>query len=174
MWGGFSMISQVTFNREKWMNALLLDPVTGLDPPGAKVRAAEGIDAASMFIQGYWLWSKIVENLAVVNYDTNNLHLAPYDWRLSYYNLEVRDSYFSKLKTTIEGFSFKWVESPAHGNGGTDWVETNVEALITIAGTHLGVAKAMAAFLSGEMKDTVQMNPAGAYGTSFTAGPSPL
>ncbi|PSS22692.1 hypothetical protein PHLCEN_2v2989 [Hermanssonia centrifuga] len=147
MWGGFSMISQVTFNREKWMNALLLDPVTGLDPPGAKVRAAEGIDAASMFIQGYWLWSKIVENLAVVNYDTNNLHLAPYDWRLSYYNLEVRDSYFSKLKTTIEGFSFKWVESPAHGNGGTDWVE----------------AKAMAAFLSGEMKDTVQMNPAGAY-----------
>ena len=25
-------------------------------------------------------------------------------------------------------------------------------------------AKAMTAFLSGEMKDTVQMNPAGAYG----------
>ena len=28
-------------------------------------------------------------------------------------------------------------------------------------------AKAMAAFLSGEMKDTVQMNPAGAYGTKL-------
>ena len=50
------MLTQVTFYREKWMNALLLDPVTGLDPPGAKVRAAEGIDAASSFIQGYWLW----------------------------------------------------------------------------------------------------------------------
>lgn len=50
--------------------------------------------------------SKIVENLAVVNYDTNNLHLAPYDWRLSYYNLEERDGYFSKLKTTIEGFKY--------------------------------------------------------------------
>ena len=48
--------------------------------------------------------SKIVENLAVVNYDTNNLYLAPYDWRLSYWNLEERDGYFSKLKTTIEGF----------------------------------------------------------------------
>lgn len=47
--------------------------------------------------------SKIVENLAVVNYDTNNLYLAPYDWRLSYYNLEERDGYFSKLKSTIEG-----------------------------------------------------------------------
>ena len=121
------MISQVTFNRDKWIAALMLDPVTGLDPPGVRVRAAEGIDAASSFIQGYWLWyvhicsrivgnkmeymlkstglrSKIVENLAVVGYDTNNLHLAPYDWRLSFYNLEERDGYFSKLRATIEGF----------------------------------------------------------------------
>jgi phospholipid:diacylglycerol acyltransferase len=56
MWGGFSMMSQVMFNRDKWMNAIMLDPDTGLDPPGAKVRAAEGIDAASNFVQGYWLW----------------------------------------------------------------------------------------------------------------------
>ncbi|KAF7315202.1 Phospholipid:diacylglycerol acyltransferase [Mycena indigotica] len=201
LWGGFNMLSQVTFNREKWINAMMLDPVTGLDPPGSKIRAAEGIDAASSFIQGYWIWSKIVENLAVVNYDTNNLHMAPYDWRLSFYNLEERDGYFSRLKSTIEGFkrrqnrkvvlaahsmganvccfvfvcliippqqnltsdSFKWVESPEHGAGGADWVENHIEAYISIAGTHLGVAKAMSAFLSGEMKDTVQMNPAGAY-----------
>ena len=38
------------------MAGLMLDPVTGLDPPGVKVRAAEGLDAASSFIQGYWLW----------------------------------------------------------------------------------------------------------------------
>lgn len=101
------------------------------------------------------------------------------------WNLEERDGYFSKLKYTIEGFKkrqgkktviaahsmgstvmlyfFKWVESPEHGGGGSDWVENHIESYITIAGTHLGVAKAMAAFLSGEMKDTVQMNPAGAY-----------
>ncbi|KAG1721421.1 Lecithin:cholesterol acyltransferase-domain-containing protein [Suillus lakei] len=185
LWGGFNMVSQVIFNREKWISAMMLDPVTGLDPPGAKIRAAEGIGAASSFMTGYWLWSKIVENLAVVNYDTNNLHLAPYDWRLSMWNLEERDGYFSKLKSTIEGFKkrqgkktviaahsmgstvmlyfFKWVESPEHGGGGSDWVENHIESYITIAGTHLGVAKAMAAFLSGEMKDTVQMNPAGAY-----------
>jgi phospholipid:diacylglycerol acyltransferase len=185
LWGGFNMVSQVIFNREKWISAMMLDPVTGLDPPGVKIRAAEGIGAASSFMTGYWLWSKIVENLAVVNYDTNNLHLAPYDWRLSMWNLEERDGYFSKLKATIEGFKerqgkktviaahsmgstvmlyfFKWVESPEHGGGGSDWVENHIESYITIAGTHLGVAKAMAAFLSGEMKDTVQMNPAGAY-----------
>ena len=37
-----SMLSQVTFNREKWMNAVILDPITGLDPPDVKVRAAQG------------------------------------------------------------------------------------------------------------------------------------
>lgn len=56
VWGGFSMVSQVTFNKERWMASLMLDPVTGLDPPGIKVRAAEGLDAASSFIKGYWLW----------------------------------------------------------------------------------------------------------------------
>ncbi|KAF8813753.1 phospholipid:diacylglycerol acyltransferase [Phlegmacium glaucopus] len=185
LWGGFNMISQVTFNKEKWISAMMLDHVTGLDPPDAKIRAAEGIDAASSLVQGYWIWSKIVENLAVVNYDTNNLYLAPYDWRLSYFNLEERDGYFSKLKCTIESlrkrqkkkvviaahsmgctvllYFFKWVESPDHGNGGPNWVENHIEAYISIAGTHLGVAKAMSAFLSGEMKDTVQLHPAGAY-----------
>lgn len=29
--------------------------------------------------------------------------------------------------------------------------------------------KAMTAFLSGEMKDTVELNPAGAYGLSFSS-----
>jgi phospholipid:diacylglycerol acyltransferase len=56
VWGGFQMLSQVTFNREKWMSSLLLDPVTGLDPEGVKVRASEGFHAASSFIQGYWIW----------------------------------------------------------------------------------------------------------------------
>lgn len=56
MWGGFNMLSQVVFNRERWMAAMMLDPDTGLDTPGAKVRAAEGINAASSFMTGYWLW----------------------------------------------------------------------------------------------------------------------
>ena len=30
------------------------------------------------------------------------MHFASYDWRLSFSNLEVRDSYFTKLKNTIE------------------------------------------------------------------------
>ena len=53
--GGLTMVQQVTFNKERWISAMMLDPVTGLDPGHAKVRAAKGIVAASSFIQGYWL-----------------------------------------------------------------------------------------------------------------------
>ena len=51
------MLSQVTFNKEKWISAMMLDHVTGLDPPDVKIRAAEGIDAASSLVPGYyWIW----------------------------------------------------------------------------------------------------------------------
>lgn len=60
------------------------------------------MEAADYFITGYWVWAKVIENLATIGYDTNNMHFASYDWRLSFSNLEVRDGYFSKLKHTIE------------------------------------------------------------------------
>ncbi|KAG9084870.1 hypothetical protein FS749_004890 [Ceratobasidium sp. UAMH 11750] len=181
LWGTTTMVRAVLTDRERWIAALMLDPDTGLDPPGIKVRAAQGLDAASTFMPGYWIWSKIIENLAVINYDANNLNMAAYDWRLSYYNLEVRDGYFSKLKFQVESFKKRqgkkvvlvshsmggtvvmWVEAPSYGGGGPNWVEDHIEAFVNIAGTLLGVPKAMAAFISGEMRDTVEINPAGAY-----------
>lgn len=79
------MISQVTFNRDKWMAAVLLDPVTGLDPPGVKVRAAEGIDAASNFVRGYWLWcvaicSSIVDECNIMNVECH-LGVGQRSWK---------------------------------------------------------------------------------------------
>jgi phospholipid:diacylglycerol acyltransferase len=56
VWGSLGMIQQVTFNKERWISMMMLDPITGLDPPDIKVRAAEGIEAASSFIQGFWIW----------------------------------------------------------------------------------------------------------------------
>jgi hypothetical protein len=35
--------------RERWLQALSIDLQTGLDPPGFKVRAAQGLDAAVRF-----------------------------------------------------------------------------------------------------------------------------
>lgn len=65
-------------------------------------------------------------------------------------------------------YFFKWVEAEPDkygfgGGGGKDWVEKNVEAWVNIAGTLLGVPKAMTAFMSGEMRDTVELNPMGTY-----------
>ncbi|EIW70499.1 hypothetical protein TREMEDRAFT_68093 [Tremella mesenterica DSM 1558] len=191
LWVSLSLIFAVVSNKERWLQALSIDPETGLDPPGYKVRAAQGLDAASEFIQGYWIWQKIVENLATLGYDTNSMDMAAYDWRLAYYNLEIRDSFFSRLKSKIELYKrhsgkkvvlcshsmggtvvlvgcLKWVEAQPdkHGFGGgagPKWVEEHIEAWANVAGTLLGVSKAMTAFLSGEMRDTVELHPAGSW-----------
>ncbi|GAA6053369.1 hypothetical protein JCM3770_004134 [Rhodotorula araucariae] len=185
IWAGTSMIRAMIKSKDAWTKAMSLDPWTGLDPEGYKVRSAQGLDAASAFVPGYWIWGKAIENLAVLNYDHDDLSLASFDWRLSFYNLEVRDHYFSRLKMSIEfnlnvhgrktvlvshsmGSSlllwfFKWVEAPEFGNGGPDWVEKHVSDWVNVAGTLLGVPKAMSALLSGEMRDTVEINQAAVY-----------
>jgi phospholipid:diacylglycerol acyltransferase len=111
------------------------------------------------------------------------MHLAAYDWRLGVEQLERRDLYFSKLKNTIElakrvngqkvvaiahsmgsnvfYYFLHWVESPQGGNGGPNWVEEHLETFVNLAGPMLGVPKAVAAVVSGEMRDTVQ--PVGEY-----------
>jgi phospholipid:diacylglycerol acyltransferase len=39
-------MAQADQDREKWLETITLDPETGLDPAGYKVRAAQGLDAA--------------------------------------------------------------------------------------------------------------------------------
>ncbi|KAJ9116112.1 hypothetical protein QFC20_000789 [Naganishia adeliensis] len=194
LWGTSTMVQAVLSDKKRWIEAISLDPETGLDPEGHKVRAAQGLDAASEFIQGYWVWQPIVQNLAAIGYDTNAMEMASYDWRLSYMNLEIRDAYFTRLKRTIETFKkttgqksvlashsmggtvvmyfLKWVEAMPEddidgmgfgGGGGPEWVEEHVSDWVNIAGTLLGVSKSMTAFLSGEMKDTVEIHPAGSW-----------
>lgn len=185
----------------------MLDKDTGLDPPGIKLRAAQGFDATDFFVTGYWIWNKIIENLASIGYDPTSAYTASYDWRLAYPDLELRDQYFSRLKTYIETsnrlsgkkavliahsmgsqvvhYFFKWVEAEGHGNGGKSWVEDNVDSFINvplpqafrlrgcltkssndpqISGCMLGAVKGVPAVLSGEMKDTAQLNRLAVFG----------
>ncbi|KAI8148004.1 Lecithin:cholesterol acyltransferase-domain-containing protein [Fennellomyces sp. T-0311] len=185
MWGTTTMFRSVLLDKELWTEHLQLDPVTGLDPPGIRIRAAQGLDAADYFVTGYWVWAKIIENLAAIGYDSNNMYLASYDWRLSFYNLQVRDKYFSKLKSIIEQqriqtgrktvvvthsmgsivfpYFLKWAEHPDYGNGGASWTEDNIETFVNIGGPMLGVPKALTAVLSGETRDTMALGSFGAY-----------
>ncbi|KAI8391431.1 Lecithin:cholesterol acyltransferase-domain-containing protein [Radiomyces spectabilis] len=185
MWGTTTMFRSVLLDKESWTQHMRLDPVTGLDPPGIKVRAAQGMDAADYFVTGFWVWAKVIENLAAIGYDSNDMHLASYDWRLSFYNLEVRDKFFTKLKSLIETsklqdgrksvivahsmgsvlfpYFLKWAESPEGGKGGPHWTENHIEAFVNIAGPMVGVPKALTALLSGESRDTMAIGSFGAY-----------
>lgn len=181
------MMRALVLDKESWKIHIMLDKKTGLDPPGGiKLRAAQGFDAADFFITGYWIWNKILENLATIGYDPTNSFTAAYDWRLSYANLEVRDQYFTRLKMYIEMahkvsnkkavlvshsmggqvlfYFFHWVASENGGGGGDDWVDTYVDSWINISGCMLGALKGLPAVLSGEMKDTAQLNAFAVYG----------
>ncbi|KAK3936895.1 putative phospholipid:diacylglycerol acyltransferase [Diplogelasinospora grovesii] len=186
LWGSWSMMRALVMEKEVWKKHIMLDKQTGLDPPGIKLRAAQGFDATDFFITGYWIWNKILENLASLGYDPTNSYTAAYDWRLAYPNLEVRDQYFTRLKCYIEMavqaqnkkviltshsmgsqvvfYFFHWVASPNGGKGGDDWVERHIDGWINISGCMLGAVKDVTAILSGEMRDTAQLNSFAVYG----------
>ena len=162
-----------------WLEHMALDPFTGLDPDGIRLRAAEGMEAADYFFGPFWVFGKIIENLADIGYDTSNMSMQPYDWRLSFPLMEQRDGYFTKLKRHIEAFHettgekviltshsmgavvvhffMAWVthgKEQGGGGGGEMWVDEHIHAYVNIAGPHLGLSKAATALLSGEMSDT--------------------
>ncbi|KAJ4291515.1 phospholipid:diacylglycerol acyltransferase [Collariella sp. IMI 366227] len=186
LWGSWSMMRALVLDKENWKNHIMLDKQTGMDPPGIKLRAAQGFDATDFFITGYWIWNKIIENLASLGYDPMNSYTAAYDWRLAYKNLETRDQYFTRLKAHIElavklqdkkvvlashsmgsqvvFYFFHWVGSRHGGNGGDDWVEKHIDSWINVSGCMLGAVKDVSAILSGEMRDTAQLNAFAVYG----------
>ena len=179
MWGTPAMATAYFANRQCWMQHMRLDPVTGLDPAGIKLRAVSGLEAVDWFVPGYFVWGKVIESLGEVGYDTNMLQAAPYDWRLSPVGLEQRDGYFTRLKTTIETmvhlhktpvallahsygdqlvrYFLNWVEAPVSeggAGGGKGWTDRHVAAYVDIAGPMLGIPKTVPSLLSGEMRDT--------------------
>ncbi|ORY79434.1 Lecithin:cholesterol acyltransferase-domain-containing protein [Protomyces lactucae-debilis] len=188
LWGSWSMLRCMLTDKACWTKQISLDPISGLDPAdgSAKLRAATGFDATDFFITGYWIWNKILENVSALGGEPNNMFTAAYDWRLSFSNLENRDHYFTKLKLHIESanlstgkktvlvshsmgsqvlfYFMKWVEHEKHGNGGKDWVNRHIDTWINISGSMLGTPKAVAALVSGEMKDTAQLNAFSVYG----------
>lgn len=183
LWGSVSMAKTFLADRHCWRQHLSLHPKTGMDPPNIRLRAAQGFEAADNFIATYWVWSKIIENLADVGYDGSSMTMMSYDWRLGYEYLEKRDGYFTKLKLAIEGhhatsgekvvlishsmggtvtyYFLQWVVADVKiggGGGGKNWVEKHVHAFINIAGTLLGAPKSIPALLSGELKDTAMFS----------------
>jgi len=176
MWGTMTMIQNIMLNTKCWLRHMALNATTGGDPPNIKLRAAQGFEAADYVLGGYWVWGRLIENLADVGYDPSTMHMAAYDWRLSFHMLEERDQYFTRLTGVIEamvqGNDGHGVVLVSHSMGGqvvlyymqwaaaylgTGWIDTHIHAFVSIATPFLGVPKGISALLSGEAKDTAEL-----------------
>ncbi|GMH23338.1 hypothetical protein Nepgr_025181 [Nepenthes gracilis] len=176
LWGG--NFGEVYKRPLCWVEHMSLDNVTGLDPPGIRVRPVSGLVAADYFAPGYFVWAVLIANLARIGYEGKTMYMAAYDWRISFQNTEVRDLTLSRMKSNIElmvatnggnkviviphsmGALYflhfmKWVEapSPMGGGGGSDWCSKHVKAVMNIGAPFLGVPKAVSGLFSAEAKD---------------------
>lgn len=181
LWGTLNQFRAVLMDRDCWLAHMMLDPETGLDPAGVRMRAAQGLEAADYLYPGYWVWAKVIANLATLGYDSTTMHFASYDWRLAPQATEERDMYFSRLKTTVELLVKSSNEKAviiAHSMGsnmflhflswiretvGTGWLDSHMHRFVNVGGPLLGVPKSVSSFLSGEMRDTAQMNRLATY-----------
>jgi phospholipid:diacylglycerol acyltransferase len=192
LWAAANGARSFILDTDCWNEHMSLDPTTGSDPEGIRLRASSGFEAADYFIANYWVFARLLENLADVGYSPSTMAMMPYDWRLAFPLLEQRDGYLTHLKSQIEDmhktsghkvvltshsmgtlvvhYFFAWVtasESNGGGGGGKNWVDRHVHAYVNIAGSHLGVPKAASALLSGEMSDTIIMGPMGTMVEQF-------
>ncbi|KAK9822390.1 hypothetical protein WJX81_007759 [Elliptochloris bilobata] len=180
IWGSMGMTQSLIGDKDCWLQHMALDSATGLDPEGVALRATEGLFGVDYFFPGYFVWAKLIEALADLGYDANNIIGETYDWRLAVPNMERRDGYFTRLKVRVETthqlhgekvvvVSHSWGDNVFRAfmrwaaAGDPEWVERHVAAYVNIAGPTLGVPKAITALLSGETRDTAELGLIGAY-----------
>ncbi|RYG43331.1 hypothetical protein EON68_00575 [archaeon] len=98
IWGEGVMLQKMLLNPGCWLEHIMLNQSSGLDPDGIKLRAATGLRALESLVGAYTLWGALVRNAAQLGYDESSMLMATYDWRLGFEAQEERDHYFSKLK----------------------------------------------------------------------------
>ncbi|UJR26566.1 hypothetical protein I4U23_007887 [Adineta vaga] len=171
-WTSMQMVNNIGRDHQCWLKHISLNLSTWNDPESIRLRPVLGWAAADYVFPGYWLWSKVIHNLADIGYDPTNLVTLGYDWRLTPASLEERDGYFTQLKFYTEFLRKKHGEKVAlltHSmganyvlyflrwvaeNAGDQWIDDNVATFLNVGGPLLGTPKAFSAVLSGEMKDT--------------------
>ena len=103
------MVETTTYDRTCWLDCLKLGK-NGSDPKDCKLRPDEGLSAIGELSPGNLytppatsIFTPLIKYLATeMGYDCNTLVGSPYDWRLSPWELEKRDSFFTTLKFRLE------------------------------------------------------------------------
>jgi hypothetical protein len=67
VWTAVTGATSFLGERECWKEHMMLDPWTGSDPDGIRVRAAEGFVAADFFVMNYWVRFKLSTVLTASN-----------------------------------------------------------------------------------------------------------
>jgi hypothetical protein len=94
IWGEGLMLQKILLNPSCWLDHIRLNATTGLDPENIKLRPSTGLKALESLAGAYTLWAPLINSAAVLGYDETSMHMASYDWRVSFHSLESRD-YFS-------------------------------------------------------------------------------
>ncbi|CCW64584.1 unnamed protein product [Phytomonas sp. EM1] len=171
---GPSMLFLILTDPACWLDLFSMDKTTGLDKKGIKVRPDSGLASVDYFVPGYWVWAKVIINLADIGYDPQDIMVMTYDWRLSPQKAHDRDGIFHNIRSSImlqyQKFQqrlvvishsygalvaldfFKWAEMQEKG-----FMNKYVAYYINVGGTVLGLPKAASALLQGDVKDTLTM-----------------
>lgn len=171
---GSQMIYLILTDPQCWLDLFSVNKTTGLDKDGTKVRADTGFTSIDFFVPGYWVWAKILINLADIGYDPQSMAVMSYDWRLSPRKVHDRDGFFFQLRNslrflcqknrrravvvshsygaTVAVAFFRWAEQRESG-----FMDRHVAYYINVGGTVMGIGKAASALLFGDAKDTLSI-----------------
>lgn len=159
-----------------WVQHMRLEEDGFSDPPGVRVRPAQGLHAIDYLCyemepfgkKPSYVFAYVIQHLQALGYDHTTLIAAPYDWRLPPQKLNERDVYFWDLKAKIE-LAVRKAGHPAallgHSMGckvahyflvwaeatlGYEWIEQYVHQFIPAGAPWLGAPKTLRTLISGD------------------------
>jgi len=160
-------------DQRRWLKHILLAADGVSDPPGIKVRPVDGLSGCDYLSdsplakKATYVFGHVIQTLADAGYDAMSLDAAPYDWRIPPEHLEVRDHYFTRLKTRVEmmrKINGEKVVLMAHSMGNRcvqyflewlkendeEWIDENIHAFLALGPPFLGACKSVRAVVSGD------------------------
>ncbi|KAG5511083.1 hypothetical protein GH5_07289 [Leishmania sp. Ghana 2012 LV757] len=171
---GPQMIYLILSDPQCWLDLFSMDKKTGMDRNDTKVRADSGFASVDFFVPGYWVWAKVLINLADIGYDPQSMAVMTYDWRLSPGKAHERDGLFYQVRnnlrflcqknrkravvishsygTTVALAFFWWAEQREAG-----FMDRHVAYYVNVGGVSLGVGKAASSMLLGDARDTLNI-----------------
>ncbi|KAG5510643.1 hypothetical protein JKF63_06941 [Porcisia hertigi] len=171
---GPQMIYLILSDPQCWLDMFSMHKKTGMDRNDTKVRADSGFASVDFFVPGYWVWAKVLINLADIGYDPQSMAVITYDWRLSPDKAHERDGFYYQMRnslrflcqknrnravvishsygTTVALAFFRWAEQREEG-----FMDRHIAYYVNVGGVTMGAGKAASAMLFGDARDTINI-----------------